>query len=175
MSKKTFISPLLVALFLFAGLFTANAQKFGQMNSAALLASLPETKVADEQIKAYRADLNNKGEIMASALQIKYEDYYEKAQGGTLTRVQMQEMEAKLNKERDELLAYEQEMQAKLASKREQLYGPILEKVQNAIDAVGEENDFQFIFDTSVMNTIVFAEETTDVMGLVKDKLGISE
>ena len=68
---------------------------------------------------------------------------------------------------------YEQEVQSKIIAKQEELLKPILEKVQNAITAVGKEGGYLFIFDVSVPNTILFADEPLDVTNAVKAKLGI--
>ena len=68
---------------------------------------------------------------------------------------------------------YEQEVMQKVAKKREDLLRPILDKVDAAVKAVGKENGYGMIFDTSLFNFILSADESEDVMPMVKKKLGI--
>jgi outer membrane protein len=166
-------SILLVAGFLFFSLGSVQAQKFGYLNSAAILAAMPGTKTADQKIKSLQEQLTKEGEGKATALQAKFEAYMTEVNGGKLNRVQMQEREAVLTKERETLGKFEQEAFDKIAKKREELYTPILEQVQAAIDAVGKENEYQFIFDVGVSNFILFAEDSDDIGPLVRAKLGI--
>ncbi|MCB0640337.1 MAG: OmpH family outer membrane protein [Phaeodactylibacter sp.] len=141
------------------------------MNSAVLIADYPSTKAADSQLKTFQDQLVAEGQKRAKALEDKYAVYLKEAQGGTLTRVEMQAKETELQQGQQDLAAYEQEVYEKVAKKRQELYEPILQKVQAAIDEVGKAGNYQFIFDTSVMNVIVFAEESDDITELVKSKL----
>jgi len=61
----------------------------------------------------------------------------------------------------------------KLAQKREELFKPILDKVNSAMEAVAKENQFMFVFDLGTQ-IILYADETLDVTKLVKAKLGIA-
>lgn len=172
MIQQNVIRGLLAACILLLGT-QAWSQKIGYLNSAAILAQFPQTKTADEQLKTFQDGLVAEGEKRAAALQQKFNAYIEEANTGTLTRVQMQERENNLQLERQQLAEYEQEVMEKVTKKREELYTPILNKVQEAIDAVGKEKGYQFIFDTSAVSVIVFADESDDVSSLVKAKLNM--
>ena len=50
--------------------------------------------------------------------------------------------------------------------------GPIQEKIQGAIKDVAVEGGYQYIFDAQ-SDSILYADETTDVTRLVMEKLGI--
>ena len=79
-----------------------------------------------------------------------------------------------LKEEENKILQYEQEMQSQLAAKREELLAPILEEVRNAIQAVAKDNGYSYIFDGSPgIGVLLYADETTNVTGLVKAKLGL--
>lgn len=162
---------LLIALLLVGSLSAVQAQKFGYLNSALVLTEMPETLAADDQMAAFQKQLEAEAQKKAEDLQAKISKYIQEAQSGVLTPVQMQEQEAALTKEQEAFAAYEQELYVKVQSKREELYEPILQKVQDAIDAVGKENGYQFIFDISVMNVVVYADEAENVIDLVKAKL----
>lgn len=162
---------LLIALLMVGSLSAVQAQKFGYLNSALVLAEMPETKAADDKMAAFQKQLETEAQAKAEDLQAKISKYIQEAQSGVLTPVEMQEKEAALTKEQEAFGAYEQGLYEKVQSKREELYEPILQKVQDAIDAVGKENGYQFIFDISVMNVVVYADEADNVIDLVKAKL----
>ena len=56
--------------------------------------------------------------------------------------------------------------------KSETLLKPIRDKIQAAIDEVAKENGYTYIFDRSV-GIILYAEDSTDISGLVRAKLGM--
>ncbi len=163
-------------LFIFALSFVfianINAQKFGYINSTELLLAHPDVKSADSKLQDYQKQLLQKGQTMADAFQKHYEDYVKKANAGTLSKLQMQEEENKLTQEQNNIRQYEVDMQQKLSQKREELYKPILDKIQKAINEVGKENNYTFIFDAGT-GGILHAAESDNIIGLVKAKLGI--
>lgn len=163
---------LLVCAFL-ASTTIASAQKYGHLNSGNLLATMPAVKSADSQMESYQKQLISKGEQMATAFQTKLNAYMQKANAGELSDIQKQQQEGALQKEQQTIAQYEQEVVSKMQKKREELLAPILQKVDAAIKAVGKEKGYTLIFDTSVMNAVLFAEDADDVMPLVKAKLGL--
>lgn len=170
--RKLILSSCLIIATLFLSV-QLNAQKYGHLNSGNLLQELPMMKSADTQLKAYQEQLVKKGETMAAAFQTKLENYMKQAQGGTLSQIQMQQKESELQKERDGIMKYEQEVITKVQEKRQALLEPILKKVDEAIQAIGKEKGYAMIFDTSLINTILFVQDADDVMPLVKAKLGL--
>ncbi len=151
---------------------STNAQKFGYINSTELLVKHPDVKGADSKLQAYQKQLLNVGQKMAEEFQKHYQAYVQDANEGKLSKIQMQEKEGALTQEQNKIREYEVEMQQKLAKKREELYKPILDKIQEAINAVGKENGYTFIFDAGT-GGILHAQESTNVIDLVKAKLGI--
>jgi len=150
-----------------------NAQKYGHLNSGNLLQELATVKAANTELEAYQKQLVKKGEEMATTFQSQLQAYLKKAEAGELSQIQMQEQEGILTKEREKIMKYEQEVMMKVQEKRQTLLEPILKKVDEAIKAVGKENGYKMIFDTSLMNAILFVEESDDIEPLVKKKLGI--
>jgi len=124
-------------------------------------------------LATYRDQLIKKGEDRAKAWQGKVMKLQEAAQAGTLPGVKIQEQQAALQKEQQEIAAFEQEVIQLISKKRDDLLKPIVDKMNVAIKAVGKENGFSMIFDTSLYNNVLFADESEDVMDLVKKKLGM--
>ena len=147
------------------------AQKYGHLNFGNLISSLEETKAADSELEAYQKQLVSKGEEMAAAWQKEAQAFAQKVQSGSLAPKVQQETQAKLEEERNKILAYEQEVSQKVQAKRQELLEPLITKAEKAIQDVAKENGYVMIFDTSVFNAILFAQETDDVMELVKAKL----
>lgn len=147
------------------------AQKYGHLNFGNLISSLDATQAADSELEAYQKQLVAKGEEMAKAWQQKAQAFAAKVQSGDLAPKAQQEQQQLLEKERGDILAYEQEVSEKVQAKRQELLGPIIEKAEKAIQEVAKENGYVMIFDTSVFNAILFAAESDDVMDKVKAKM----
>ena len=126
------------------------AQKFGHLNSANILVQLPETKKADDELKAYQDGLVKAGTDMAKKLQSDYETFAKLYAEGGASPAEAQKKQTEFQKEQQNIAAYEQEVLVKLEQKRQELFEPILTRVQEAIDAVGKEDGFTFIFDSSI-------------------------
>ncbi|HMQ62446.1 MAG TPA: OmpH family outer membrane protein [Flavilitoribacter sp.] len=150
--------------------FNAQAQKFGYVNSADILASLPEVKQADASLDALQKQLQKKGQGMVDQLQQDYLAVQQKVERGDLSPKQQEEEAGKLKNREAEISKFEQDMMKQLQDKRNELLEPIYKKVNDAIAAVAKENGYQFIFEKSVL---LYFEETQDVSSMVKSKLGI--
>jgi len=170
--KTTEMKKLILGALFICFAFTMQAQKFGYIDSAALLAELPSVKAADSEITTYQNQLIKSGEEKVKTFETKYQAYVKQAQEGTLSKVQMEQKEAELGQEQQGIAALEVEVQNKILKKREELLGPILDKVKKAVEAVGADNGYTMIFDTST-GTILHAAESENVMSLVKAKLGM--
>jgi len=167
MRKLFFVA---ILSFFTVGLF---AQKVGHVNTGLLLEDMTEVKSANSQLESFQKQLITKGQNMIQELQTEYDAFVKQAQTGTMAPKIQQEKQAALQKKQQEIAKYEQEVQAKIGAKQEELLRPILTKVDNAIKAVGKEGGYLFIFDESVPNTILFADEALDVTSAVKAKLGM--
>lgn len=171
--KSILKNALLMSLGIFLSM-SLSAQKFGFVNSGTILEAMPEVKEAESNLEALGKQLQAKGEKMMQDFQLKYQELERKVQAGEITPKD-QDTEAKtLEAERNKIMQYDQDMQKQLADKREALLTPILQKVKTAIDEVAKENGYTYIFDGSPgVGVILYADESTNVTGLVKTKLGL--
>jgi len=159
----------LILLAVFA-VVTVNAQKFGHINSQQLLLDSPEVKAADTQLETYQNTLVEKGKKMVADFETEYTQYMTEASGKTLSPVQMQTKEAALAEKQQAIQKYEIEVQQKLGMKREELYKPIIDKINVAIEAVGKEGGYTMIFDTAT-GALVHAVDSENLLEKVKAKL----
>ncbi|HSF88117.1 MAG TPA: OmpH family outer membrane protein [Saprospiraceae bacterium] len=171
---KSIMKYALTAAFGLMLTMTAQAQKFGFVNSGSILEGMPQVKEAESNLEALGKQLQAKGEKMMQDFQLKYQELERKVQAGEITPKAQETETAMLEEERNKILAYDQDMQKQLGDKREALLAPILEQVKTAIDAVAKENGYTYIFDGSPgVGVILYADESTNVTALVKTKLGI--
>ncbi|HPK10393.1 MAG TPA: OmpH family outer membrane protein [Saprospiraceae bacterium] len=166
--KKT----LVILIFGFLTLSSVSAQKFGYVNSQELLASMPDVKNADNQLKSFQDPLIKKGQDMVDALEAEYGKYMEDVNNGLLSNVQRQQKEQDIQSKQVNIQNYQAEVQEKILKKREELYQPILDKVNNTIKKYGEDNGYTMIFDTSV-GGILHGTESDNLLAALKTKLGI--
>ncbi|MEO0732459.1 MAG: OmpH family outer membrane protein [Bacteroidota bacterium] len=165
------MSRFLLALLLLLTTVTVDAQKYGHVNFGNLLNEMPETDAADKQMEAYQAELVAEGEAFAKKLN---EDFLAAQKDAETTPpIEMKKIEEDLLRRQQELQRLEQQIPVKLEAKRRELLGPIIEKAKAAIEAVGKEQGFEMIFDSSLFNSVLFTEEGTDLLPAVKAKLGI--
>jgi outer membrane protein len=166
---KPFINICLVLMLCAGGL---QAQKFGFINTQALISEIPEVKEANANLETYKAQLQKKGQAMIQSLQTKYQELERKQQQGEIAPKQLETEAAKLKEEETKIGQFEQTSQQQIVTKSEQLLKPLRDKIQKAIDDVAVENGYQYIFDAS-LGIILYADDATDVSALVKAKLGL--
>lgn len=167
---KNFFQLALVAVMVFAATATASAQKFGYVNSTAILAELPAMKAAESNLEAMQKQLQKKGQGMVQKFQADVAALEKEAAAGNLTPKQQQEESVKLQTRQTEIGQFEQTMVQDLQEKRAELLKPIYDSVNEAIKAVAEEGGYQFIFDQQVL---LYGQETSDVSTAVRAKLGL--
>lgn len=163
------ITSLLVVLFCIT--LSAQAQKFGYINSASIMEEMAEVKQADATLEALQKQLQKKGQGMVEALQKDYGEIQQKIERGELSPKQQEEEGKKLQDRQTEIQKFEQDMVAQLQEKRSKELQPILDKINQAIKDVAKENGYQFIFDEAVL---LYKEESQDVTPMVKAKLGMT-
>lgn len=160
---------LFIVMVLAAITLPAAAQKFGHIDSQELLMAMPERDKAEEQLEKQAAMYQQQLQEMQQELQKKYEDYMAKTE--TWPEAIRKTKEKELNQLQQGLQDFSQTAQQDLAKLEEDLLTPMINRAKEAIEAVGEENGFTYIFDASTGATLFNGGE--DVTGLVKAKLGI--
>jgi len=152
----------------------ADAQKFGYLDSNALLTELNEVKQANAELEALQKQMQSKGQQMLKDLQEKYNEVGRKEQQGEISPKQLEDEVTKLRTEEQGIAEYEQQMQQKIFEKQNQLLQPIIDKVNAAITSVAKEQGYTYIFDRSAgTGVLLYADESSDISSLVKAKLGL--
>lgn len=147
----------------------ASAQKYGHVNTAELFQLMPELKDVTARLDSLNKQYEELLVNMQEEYQKKAQEYEQKA--STMTDAMKQIQEEELYTMQQRLQTTYQTAQQDIAQKRQEFVAPVQEKMLKAIQAVGQEKGFTYIFDTAAM---VYVDPTaTDVMADVKAKLGI--
>jgi len=144
--------------------------KLGHIDSNEILSLMPETDSLQNELKNYADYLDQQMSAMAMEYQSKINDYQENV--ATMSDLIRQTKEKEITDLQARIQAFQQSADQDLATKQAELFNPIIEKVKNAIDEVGRENGYNYIFDIGA-GAVVFFEGGDNVLPLVKKKLGI--
>jgi outer membrane protein len=145
--------------------FGALAQKFGHIDAQNLLLNLPERAEAQASIESTAMEMTR----MQEDLQNKYAEYQAKAESWPAAIRESKEREIQgLDRGLQE---FGTTVQAELSGLEESLLSPMIARVRDAIEAVGSEHGFTYIFDASMGATLYNGGE--DVTDLVRTKLGM--
>ena len=160
---------ILIALASVVGLTEAVAQKFGHLDAQEVLLSLPERAEAQASIESAAGEYETEVARMQSELETKFADYQAKA--STWPDAIRQQKERELQQLDAGLQEFGMTIQNDLAQMEQQLLSPMIERVRKAIEDVGKEQGYTYIFDTSTGVTLYNGGD--DVTDLVKTKLGM--
>lgn len=170
---KKFINLLVAAVFVTALGFSANAQspKLGHIDSSKILEALPERTTMEQELQTYYTELQSQLQTMASEYQSKVQEY--EAQSATMSNLVRQSKEKEILDLQNRIQEFQQNAEAAFEQKRAELLKPLIEKIQNAVNSVGKEKSFTYIFDIATGATVYIGDNAVDITDMVKTKLGI--
>ncbi|MEM8582960.1 MAG: OmpH family outer membrane protein [Bacteroidota bacterium] len=166
--KKLFFFCCLLALAL-----SVQAQRYGHLNFSALLAQMPESAAAEAELQTLNDQLVAQGEEKLQELEASAQEFQAAQASDEFSPNQLRLMAEGVEAKRQGLLGFEQEAAQRLEQRRAELLEPVVVKAQQAVEAVAEANGFLMVFDTGVFNAVLYAEESEDLMDMVKENLGI--
>ena len=168
--KKVFGILLFAALFLTAQDGFAQSFKTGHINRDDIIMAMPDYDTAMKSYNAFGQELTNALELMQVELNNKYDQFTKEEKNLTdLVKAnkaqEITDMQTRINN-------FQQQAQVQLQEKQAELLNPIIEKANNAINAVAKEGGYVYIYD---VRTLVYVDtvKSTDIGPLVKTKLGI--
>ncbi|MCE6991220.1 OmpH family outer membrane protein [Dyadobacter sp. CY323] len=150
--------------------------KIGYTNIDVVIGRLPESKSMQNQLEITKTQLEKAIDESIREFQGKADNYQKTA--GQMTDI----IRADKEKELENLQTRIQEMRSKaqfsLQNKQQQLLDPIMTKVNTAIQQVGKENGYVYIFNMdggagTVPFILFVATEENNVTNLVLKKLGV--
>ena len=159
-----------VALFVMSGV--ANAQvKIAHVNTAEILEAMPDKERAEKDLEKYYTELQNQLQAMAREYQTKMQDY--EANQATMSNLVRQSKEKEIVDLQTRIQQFQLNAEEEFEKKRAELLRPILDKIQNAINAVGREKGYTYIIDLATGAAVWVGTDAVDCSRDVRAKLGL--
>jgi outer membrane protein len=167
---KRNILILLISLVAVSAPLKAQNTKLGHINTSQLVLLLPEMKVADSTLQKFSASLEAQLKVMFNEYQTKVADY--KASEATMAEPVKQTKAKEVEDLEQRIRQFQEDAETSVQKKEQELLAPISKKVEDAIKSVAKEKGYAYIFDMS-RGSVIYAQESDDIMPLVKTKLGL--
>lgn len=164
----------IVFTFLFCLSLSISAQeiKFGHINSVEILSLMPEQESINKKLN----DLNSQWNLELTKLRDEYyakiKEYQEKL-GTNMPESIKAARQSEIAELEKRIATLQQTANSDLQKKQQELFAPVIEKVKKAINEVGAENDYLYIFDLSTQGIIYQSPKSNDITSLVKKKLNL--
>ncbi len=145
----------------------AFAQKFGYVDTQAIMQELPEIKDMQTQLEASAQKYDAEGKNLQQEMEKKLKEFQEmddKTPEAIRQRraQELQDLDTKIQQ-------FRQTAQQDLQRQQEQLFAPIQQKIMTAIQSVGKEGNYTMIFESNV--PIYTGSDAVDLTSAVKAKL----
>ena len=143
--------------------FAAQAQKFGYVNTNEIFNVMPDKVTAESTLKS-----------VSDKYETEYKNLQDAADKDATTPQAIKDRHnQELQDDYMKIQNFQQTASQDLQRQQETLLAPITQKLQNAIQAVGAEGGYTFIFDQAAGAIIYTGTNAEDVSAKVKAKLGI--
>ena len=169
MTKKLLIAIALILPFC----VMAQDLKFGYFDLSKIFMSMPETVAASKKLD----DLSKRYETEYTNMK---EEYQKKGSDFVAVRDSLPESiktrrMAEIDELQQRLSSFIQDSQKDIQKQQQDLITPINLKLMNAVKAVGQENNFIYIFDTSANADLMYwsVDKCVDVTNLIRAKLNL--
>ncbi|MDD5184204.1 MAG: OmpH family outer membrane protein [Paludibacter sp.] len=149
----------------------AQETKLGHINSQEILTLMPERATIEKTIQDLQSQWETELSKMREEYNGKIKEYQEKQ--ATMPESIKQARQAEIVEIEQRITTFNQTASTDLQKKQQELFAPVIEKVKKAIDEVGAENKYLYIFDLSSQSIIYQSPNSNDVTALVKKKLGL--
>lgn len=161
--KKIIIVMLLIAP------MALSAQKFGHINTQELFAQMPEVAQIKLKMDTIQGQYEAQLASMNEEIQKKAQDY--QAQEATMPDAVKQIRQQELQEMQQRIQLFYQTAEQDIQKKQQDLLTPVHERMAKAIKAVGERENYTYIFDSAAM--VHIGNDAIDATPAVKKELGI--
>lgn len=171
---KHYLATCLLSFLLAFGLNAQSEQmapKFGNIDMAQLFKLLPESRAIENELAQIKAAYDNEIQKMGEDYQIKVSDFVAVQQtlDPNIAEARAQEIEQLQQR----IQQFREKAAQSLREKREALTAPLIERVSQAIQTVGDKYGYTYIFDLKQAGIMYFSpQQCDDVFPLVKAELG---
>jgi len=145
--------------------------KLAHMNSQEIIVEMQDYKDAvtslENKQKGYQEELNR----IQEELQKKYQEYM--AQADSLPRNIAERREKEINDMNQRYQEFQQEASQSMQQAQQEAMNPILQKVSDAVQAVGKADGYTYVFDLANSSITYVGDNSVDITAKIKAQLGI--
>lgn len=152
---------------------SAQNYKFAHVNTQELLQAMPQSDSARAKFQKEQRAIQQQLEEMQVELNRKYQNFQEKMD--SMSNLVKKTKETELMDMQKRVQEFQQQAQQDLQRIEEELLQPIYDMMNKAIEKVGKEQGYTYVFDTSIGSVIYHSDQSEDIMPLVKKELGLTE
>ena len=145
--------------------------KFGHINSSELISVMPERDSITLEYQKYQQMLSEEFQAMVAEYQKKETEFNEKK--ATYSALLIEKKETDLNDIQRRIQEFQQTAQQDLQQTEAELFKPMMDAAQEAIEKVSKANGFTYVFDLGAGGLLYFSDQSIDILPLVKKELGI--
>jgi len=149
----------------------AQEVKLGHVNSQEILTLMPERAVIEKTVGDLQTQWEKELVKMREEYYAKVKEFQEKQ--ATMPESIKSARQGEISDLEQRISTFNQTASEDLRKKSQELFTPVIDKVKKAINEVGSENGYLYIFDLSTQSIIYQSPKSNDVTPLVKKKLGL--
>lgn len=149
----------------------AQTLKFGHINMQELIVLMPERDSVTVKLENYAKDLDETLKGMQQEFSTKYQTYNQKS--ATWTAAILESKTKELEEMQQRLRLFQENAQREYEAMQQTLFAPVVKKANDAIDKIGKEGGYIYIFDTSIGSILYHSDASVDILPVAKKALGI--
>lgn len=170
--KSIFKICLLAAFIISAGFVNAQSLKFGHIDTQQLMSIMPETKNAEAELQKIGKELEDQRTEIAKLYNEKLQTFQTK--GDSLSEIARTNLITEIQDIEQRAQNFQKVAQQQFSQKQSELMKPIVEKINETIEAVAKEQALIYVFDIQPGTPVLYkSNQSIDLLPLCKAKLGI--
>jgi outer membrane protein len=168
---RNFFKVIVFCAVLFAGSVSAQTLKFGHIDFQQTQQLMPEFKLAIAGIEKVQATLESQLGAMQKEYQEKGKEYVALAQAKDANEALVKAKQDEVQSIQERIQTFQQTAQESLQKEQSKQIQPVQDKLRKAINDVAKEQGLLYVFEVGAL--LYHSEQSIDIAGLVKTKLGI--
>ncbi len=144
--------------------------KLGHINSNELMQIMPGRDSAQAAFQKEVEDLQATLKTMQDELETRYNEY--RAKESQMSDLIKQTKQRELQDMGARMEEFQKNAQQQLQDREQELLKPIIDRAKKAIEEVGKERGYTYIFDSGV-GALLYQQDSEDIMPFVKAKLNL--
>lgn len=169
--KNTYLLILFAVIAAMCSVRATAQGKTGYIDLQLLLSSMPEAKQAYASLQQYEKSLNGQGQVLLDEYTKKLRALNKPAQ--PLSDSVRMSLVQEITVAQQRMEHYQEEVTEKVSLKERELTAPLMEKAQQAIQAVANEQGYTTVLN-NVREVLLVKPAGDDLLPAVKRKLGIA-